>query len=286
VSSQHVWSGVVGISPPAPQDQRTHRGRPCGQPAARTACPDRTWWGWRGSSVSFDNTAPLDNVVPARTKCLLFRCWHRWSRLRCVQTSGNTIPSAALNLCSLCSGRLCFFPLTAITIVSSVVSSAATALQLQLWGDTLSGWVIIPASHTPRCIAAVKLRVSEALTAFALLRPLGALYISTFTRRPQSSVRDGTFLCLAHVYLPRKKTIQMLRSVKDDLGLNVPGMYRIPCECGKVYVVQTEIFIKTRCKEHRRHICLNQPNKSVVAEHSINTGHCMDFSNTIVLDRT
>jgi hypothetical protein len=104
----------------------------------------------------------LDNVVPARTKCLLFRSWHRWSRLRCVQTSGNTIPSAALIVCSLCSGRLCFFPLTATTIVSSVVSSAATALQLLLWSDTLSRWVSIPASHTPRCIAAVTLRVSEA----------------------------------------------------------------------------------------------------------------------------
>jgi hypothetical protein len=91
---------------------------------------------WRGSSLSFDNTSPLDNVVPARTKCLLFRCWHRWSRLRCVQTSGNTIPSAALLLYPLCSGRLCFFPLTATTILSSVVSSAATALQLLLWGDT------------------------------------------------------------------------------------------------------------------------------------------------------
>jgi hypothetical protein len=27
------------------------------------------------------------------------------------------------------------------------------------------------------------------------------------------------------VHMPWKKTIQVLRSVKDDLGLNVPGMY-------------------------------------------------------------
>jgi hypothetical protein len=127
--------------------------------------------GWRGSSVSFDNTVPLDNVVPTRTKCLLFRSWHRWSRLRCVQASGNTIPSAAVKFCSLFSGRLFFFPLTATTIVSSVISSAATALQLLLWGDTLTGWVNIPASHTPRCIAAVTLLVSESLVAFAMQRP-------------------------------------------------------------------------------------------------------------------
>jgi predicted GIY-YIG superfamily endonuclease len=61
----------------------------------------------------------------------------------------------------------------------------------------------------------------------------------------------------------------MLRSVKDNLGLNVPGVYQIPCECGKVYMGQTGRSIKTRCKEHRRHIYLDQPDKSAVAEHSI-----------------
>jgi hypothetical protein len=73
------------------------------------------------------------------------------------------------------------------------------------------------------------------------------------------------------VHIPWKKTIQMLRSVKDDLGLNVPGMYRIPCECDKVYMGQTGRYIEMRCKEHRRHIRLNQVDKSVVAKHSMNT---------------
>jgi hypothetical protein len=76
------------------------------------------------------------------------------------------------------------------------------------------------------------------------------------------------------------------RSVKDDLGLNVLGIYCIPCECGKVYAGQTGRSIETRCKEHRRHIRLEQPDKSAVAKHSFNTGHCIDFSSTIVLDRT
>jgi predicted GIY-YIG superfamily endonuclease len=78
----------------------------------------------------------------------------------------------------------------------------------------------------------------------------------------------------------------MLRSVKDDLGLNVPGVYRIPCECGKVYVGQTGRSIETRCKEHRRLTRLDQPDKSAVADDTINTGHCNDYSNTIVLERT
>jgi hypothetical protein len=78
----------------------------------------------------------------------------------------------------------------------------------------------------------------------------------------------------------------MLRMVKDDLGVKVPGVYRIPCECGKVYVGQTGRSIETRCKEHMRHIRLDQPEKSAVAEHSVNTGHQIDFSNITILDRT
>jgi hypothetical protein len=105
------------------------------------------------------------------------------------------------------------------------------------------------------------------------------------------------WLCLTVVYwllecnkvpswIEPRVCCNMLRSVKDDLGLNVPGMYQIPCECGKVYMGQTGRSIETRCKEHRRHIRLDQPDKSEVAEHSINTGHCIEFSNTVIFDRT
>lgn len=33
------------------------------------------------------------------------------------------------------------------------------------------------------------------------------------------------------IHIPRKKKIHMLRPVKDNLCLNVPGVYRIKCEC-------------------------------------------------------
>jgi hypothetical protein len=36
-----------------------------------------------------------------------------------------------------------------------------------------------------------------------------------------------------------RKNIHMLRAVEDILGLNVPSIYCIPCECDKVYVGQT-----------------------------------------------
>jgi hypothetical protein len=88
------------------------------------------------------------------------------------------------------------------------------------------------------------------------------------------------------VHIPKKKNIHMRRSVKDDLGLKVPGVYRIPCECGKVYVGQTGRSIDTSCKEYMRHIRLVQPENSAVAEQSVNTGHQIDFSNITILDRT
>jgi hypothetical protein len=51
-----------------------------------------------------------------------------------------------------------------------------------------------------------------------------------------------------------KKTNNMLKPVKDNLGWNVSGIYHILCECGKVYVGQTGHTITARCKEHDCHI--------------------------------
>jgi hypothetical protein len=78
------------------------------------------------------------------------------------------------------------------------------------------------------------------------------------------------------VHIPAKN-IHLLRPVKDKLGLRTAGIYRIPCECGKVYVGQTGRTVEARLKEHRRHVRLNQPERSAVAEHSLTTYHRIDF---------
>jgi hypothetical protein len=78
------------------------------------------------------------------------------------------------------------------------------------------------------------------------------------------------------VHIPAKN-IHLLRPNKDKLGLKTAGIYRIPCECGKVYVGQTGRTIEARLREHRRHDCLNQPERSAVAEHSLTTYHRIDF---------
>jgi hypothetical protein len=85
--------------------------------------------------------------------------------------------------------------------------------------------------------------------------------------------------------MSRPKCVRLWVGKRTSVGLNVPGIYRIPCECGKVYVGQTGRTIEIRCKEHKRHIRLGQPDKSAVAEHSIEAGHNVDFNNITILKK-
>jgi hypothetical protein len=63
----------------------------------------------------------------------------------------------------------------------------------------------------------------------------------------------------------------------------MPGVYSIPCECGKVYTGQTGCSIETGVKEHHQRIRLYHPEKSAVAEHSINLGHRIQLQNASIL---
>jgi hypothetical protein len=88
------------------------------------------------------------------------------------------------------------------------------------------------------------------------------------------------------INVPAKKTCHMLRPVKDDPGLKIPGVYGIPYECGKTYIGQTKRTIEKRRKEHIRQLRLGQPDKSAVAQHALETGHKIEFNNTCRLART
>jgi predicted GIY-YIG superfamily endonuclease len=79
------------------------------------------------------------------------------------------------------------------------------------------------------------------------------------------------------------KLSSLLRPVKDHLGLRTPGVYRIPCECGRVYIGQTGRSMDIRLKEHQRHIRLEHPDKSAIAEHSIDQAHHIQFHNASIL---
>jgi len=83
------------------------------------------------------------------------------------------------------------------------------------------------------------------------------------------------------VDLPLRKVISFLQPIKDDLSFKTPGVYRISCECGKVYIRQIGHSIKHRIKEHHWNIRLYHPDKSGVAKYSTNLGYCIQFQDTI-----
>lgn len=87
-------------------------------------------------------------------------------------------------------------------------------------------------------------------------------------------------------FVPTTKVGSLLRSVKEPVDpLHTPGIYKIPCECGKVYIGQTTRTIKQRKQEHQRHLRLLQPERSALAEHSIREDHKIRFDEVEVLAR-
>lgn len=89
------------------------------------------------------------------------------------------------------------------------------------------------------------------------------------------------------VFRPPGQLRQWLRSPKDRDHLNVPGVYMIPCECGKCYIGETRRNIKTRLTEHIRSVKNLDVEKSAVAEHACqsNATHFIRFDKATVLSR-
>ena len=85
------------------------------------------------------------------------------------------------------------------------------------------------------------------------------------------------------VAIPPRKISSYMPPTKDLPGLRTPGIYKIPCECGKVYVGQSGRSVHLRIKEHERHIRLAQTDKSAVAEHSFGLDHIMKLKDTTLL---
>ena len=60
-------------------------------------------------------------------------------------------------------------------------------------------------------------------------------------------------------------------------------VYRVPCECGSVYVGETGRQMKTRIEEHKRAVMKADPNNAI-AEHVCSTGHQIQWDETTSID--
>ena len=88
------------------------------------------------------------------------------------------------------------------------------------------------------------------------------------------------------IYNAPHKLARYLRSEKDRLPeLDSPGVYEIPCSCGRSYVGESGRSVNHRLQEHIRQCKLNQPDKSAVAEHAMKFHHEVLFDETKVLVR-
>ena len=62
-------------------------------------------------------------------------------------------------------------------------------------------------------------------------------------------------------------------------------VYKIPCECGKVYIGETGRSMRERIKEHDRDIRLARTQTSAVSEHANETGHAPLWDKVKFIDR-
>jgi len=63
-------------------------------------------------------------------------------------------------------------------------------------------------------------------------------------------------------------------------------IYKLECNnCEATYVGQTKRQLRTRIKEHKNNIKLDQSKHSVISEHIIKFNHSIDWENTKILDR-
>ena len=79
----------------------------------------------------------------------------------------------------------------------------------------------------------------------------------------------------------------LLTKVKDPLPKEkLAGVvYQIPCQCGKVYVGETQRHLETRVKEHKDACNKGYTEKSAIAEHQWDQQHQVKWEDTRVLDR-
>ena len=72
----------------------------------------------------------------------------------------------------------------------------------------------------------------------------------------------------------------MLHTHKDTQPHKKAGVYKIPCECGKVYIGETGRYMDTRLKEHKTSFKLSEWEKSAIVKHAQQHEHRIMWEDT------
>lgn len=85
----------------------------------------------------------------------------------------------------------------------------------------------------------------------------------------------------------KNKLINIIGGSKDKVPVHQQsGIYSIKCNCcGEIYIGQTRRALIKRFKEHKRHTKKNATEKSSVARHMTENGHCFDISSLKLVKR-
>jgi hypothetical protein len=87
------------------------------------------------------------------------------------------------------------------------------------------------------------------------------------------------------MFKPYKTLKQLFWFAKDKSDMLGPGVYRIPCSCGKSYIGKTGRSLQACVKEHISNTTHNWISKSSIVEYS-NSKHLIFFDKTKIVAST
>ncbi|KAI5640195.1 hypothetical protein NE865_07452 [Phthorimaea operculella] len=88
------------------------------------------------------------------------------------------------------------------------------------------------------------------------------------------------------IFKPPRKISQYLRSVKCNIPLQDPGVYKLDCDCGLSYIGETKRNVSTCLKEHIADVRNRRDGQSAVCEHVMdNPTHYIRFDKAAILAR-
>ena len=106
-------------------------------------------------------------------------------------------------------------------------------------------------------------------------------YIGSASRKIERILKEAG---IQLYHSSENKLFRSLCTHKDNVNeFQKPGVYRIPCECGLVYIGETGRNLSLRLKEHKTNCEKAELEKSVVAKHSWTNDHRIEWNEASIL---